>query len=83
MHLRVSALVVTLARTFQSEIHFAAGRQRVNAKSILGVLALGARKGKRLALVACGPDAARAARVLADLFESEDALCRDRDPMER
>jgi len=78
LHLRVAALVVTLTRQFQSEIHFTAGRRRVNAKSIVGMLELGAVRGRRLSLVAQGPDAERAIQVLAELFESKDVLCKER-----
>lgn len=75
LHLRVAALVVTTARQFQSEIAFVAGSRRVDTKSIFGVLRLGAVRGKRLTLVAHGPDAERAVQVLAELFESKGVLC--------
>lgn len=78
LHLRVAALVVTMARRYQSDIIFRAGRCRVDAKSILDMLRLGAVRGKRLALVAHGPDAERAAQVLGELFESEEALCKEK-----
>jgi phosphotransferase system HPr (HPr) family protein len=77
LHLRVAALVVMMARQFQSEISFAAGRRRVDAKSIFGLLRLGAVRGKRLSLIAHGPDAPRAVQVLAELFESKEILCKE------
>lgn len=77
LHLRVAALVVTMARKFQSDIRFCSGRLCVDAKSILGMLELAAVRGKRLSLVAHGPDAERAIHVLADLFETKELLCKD------
>lgn len=77
LHLRVAALVVTLARKFQSDIRFCSNRLCVDAKSILGMLQLAAVRGKRLSLVAYGPDAERAIQVLAELFETKDVLCKD------
>jgi len=76
MHLRVAALVVTMARNFQSGIQLCSNRLCVSAKSMLGMLELAAVRGKRLSLVARGADADRAVQVIADLFESKDVLCK-------
>ena len=77
LHLRVTAVVVTMARQFRSDIHFSVGRSRVDAKSILGMLGLGAVRGKPLILTARGSDADRAIRVLGDLFETPEVLCKE------
>ncbi len=77
LHLRVAAAVVIMARRFQSDIYFATARGRVEAKSILGMLGLGAVRGTSLALTARGRDADRAIRVLGNLFESPTVLCKD------
>jgi len=77
LHLRVAALVVTMARKFQSDIRFCSSRLCVSAKSILGMLELTAVRGKQLSLVARGPDAERAIQVLAELFETKDVFCKD------
>ncbi len=77
LHLRVVTAVVTMARRFQSDIYFATAQGRVDAKSILDMLGLGAVRGKSLALTARGQDADRAIQVLGDLFESPKVLCRD------
>lgn len=76
LHLRVAALVVTMAQKFQSDIRFCSNRLCVNAKSILGMLELAAVRGKRLSLVAHGPDAERAIQVLAELFDTKELLCK-------
>jgi len=77
LHLRVAALVVTMARKFQSDIRFCSSHVCVSAKSILGMLELGAVRGKRLSLVAHGPDAQRAVQVLSELFESKEVFCKE------
>lgn len=77
LHLRVAAVVVTMARQFDSQIRLISGRRRVDAKSIFGLLRLVAVRGKQLSLVAQGPDARRAVQVLSELFESEEVLCKE------
>lgn len=77
LHLRIVALVVAMARKFQSDVQFCSSRQCVSAKSILGMLELAAARGKRLSLVAHGPDAQRAVQVLAELFKSKEVLCKE------
>ena len=77
LHLRVAAAVVIMARRFQSDIYFATAQGRVDAKSVLGMLGLGAVRGTSLALTALGRDADRAIQVLGDLFESPEVLCKD------
>lgn len=77
LHLRVSARVVTMARQFESEIRLCSSRLCVNAKSILGMLELTGVRGQPLTLTASGLDAERAARVLAELFESKEVLCKE------
>ncbi len=77
VHLRVAAQVVRWAKQFESEIHGRYGRRRVDAKSIFGMLSLGAVRGQQLSLVARGPDAARAVQELAMLFQSKEMLCKE------
>ena len=77
LHLRVATAVVTMAKRFQSDIYFATARVRVEAKSILGMLGLGAVRGTSLVLTARGQDADQAIRVLGDLFETPDVLCKE------
>ena len=77
LHLRVASRVVMSARRFQSEISFVLRGHQTDAKSVFGILQLGAVRGKRLALVAQGPDAEHAIQVLAELFGSHDTLCQE------
>ncbi len=76
LHARAAAKLVTLASQFESEIHLARGAQRVNAKSIMGVMMLAAAQGARLELSTEGADAddamTRIEQLVQDRFgESE------------
>ncbi len=77
LHLRVATVVVIMARRYKSDIYIATVQGRVHAKTVLGVLGLGAVRGTSLALTARGRDADRAIQVLGDLFESPTVLCKD------
>jgi phosphotransferase system HPr (HPr) family protein len=65
LHARPAADFVRTAMRFQSAVRVAAGEREVDAKSLLSILALGARRGTLLRLRAEGPDAAEAVQSLA------------------
>ncbi len=67
LHARPARLLVQTAALFQSQILLQCGTQTVNAKSIVGVLRLGARCGSTIRLRAEGEDAEEAVRSIADL----------------
>ena len=67
LHARAAAKFVTLAGRFQSEILIGRNGQRVNAKSIMGIMMLAAAKGSQLQLSATGPDAEDALDALETL----------------
>jgi phosphocarrier protein len=69
LHARAAAQFVKTAGRFQAEITVEAGRQKVNAKSIMGLLMLAAAQGASLTLRATGEDGQAALRALADLVE--------------
>jgi phosphotransferase system HPr (HPr) family protein len=64
LHARPAGLFVRTAAGFKSRITVAAGEKRSDAKSILGVLALGAEGGTTLVLTAEGEDAGLAVAAL-------------------
>jgi phosphotransferase system HPr (HPr) family protein len=66
LHARPAADFVRAAMRFPAEIWLGAGEREVNAKSLLSILALGARRGTTLSLRAEGEDAAAAVQALAD-----------------
>jgi phosphocarrier protein HPr len=64
LHARPAAEFVRTAMRFGAEIVVAVGEREANAKSLLSVLALGAKGGTTLSLRAQGGDAADAVDVL-------------------
>jgi phosphotransferase system HPr (HPr) family protein len=66
LHARPAADFVRTAMGFAAEVQVAAGDREVNAKSLLSVLALGAKGGTELRLTASGEDAAAAIGALSD-----------------
>lgn len=67
LHARAAARFVHLAAQFSSKIHVSRGAQRVDGKSILGLLLLAAARGTTLHLSAEGDDAEAAIAALVDL----------------
>lgn len=70
MHLRPAQKFVQTVLKFQCEVHVQKEGQRVNAKSIMGLLTLAAGKGARITVVCVGDDAADAINAVRDLVES-------------
>lgn len=70
LHARAAAQFVKTAGRFQAEITVEVGRQRVNGKSIMGLLMLAAAQGTPLTLRATGGDGSAALQALADLVEA-------------
>lgn len=56
LHARAAAQLVQLASTFTSHIEIEKDKQRVNGKSIMGVMMLAAGKGSEITLHADGED---------------------------
>jgi phosphocarrier protein len=69
MHARPAALLVKTASSFKSQIHIEKDSERVNGKSIMGVITLGATYNTTLKIIAVGPDEAQAVDAIEKLFE--------------
>jgi phosphotransferase system HPr (HPr) family protein len=65
LHARPAASFVRTAMGFASDVQVATGEREVDAKSLLSVLALGAKGGTELRLTASGQDAAAALDALS------------------
>lgn len=65
LHARPAANFVRTAMRFSAKLSVGAGEKEVDAKSLLSVLSLGARRGTRIRLRAEGDDAAAAVEALA------------------
>ena len=70
MHLRPAKAFSQLALRFESEIEVVRDKLRVDAKSIINVLTLGAGPGVKLMLEARGDDAQEAIDALARFIEN-------------
>ncbi len=68
LHARASAKLSQAASQFQSEIFLERNGNRVNAKSIMGVMMLAASKGSTIRIEAAGPDEAEAMAALTALI---------------
>ena len=71
LHARPARLLVQTAAKFRSQIRLRQGEKTANAKSILGVLTLGAVLGDTITLHAEGEDAEEALKVLTDLVNQK------------
>jgi phosphocarrier protein len=67
LHARASAQFVRTAERFQAEVSVEVCGQRVNGKSIMGLLMLAASQGTVLTLRAAGTDGTAAVAALAEL----------------
>ena len=70
LHARASAKFVKLASSFQSEVKVTRDGVTVDARSIMGLLMLGAGQGSTLELTAEGPDAEAALDAVVALVEA-------------
>ena len=70
LHARPADLLVRTANQFGSTILIQKGSERVDCKSILSLLTLGAAQGTKLTLSADGADAEQAIDALSQLFDS-------------
>ncbi len=70
LHLRPAKLFVEMASTFRSRIEIIKDDMRIDGKSILSILTLGAAQGTQVSLEGTGPDSQTAVEALVALIES-------------
>lgn len=70
LHARPAALFVQIANKFDAEIVVSKGKEKVNGKSIMGIMMLEAGSGSKVTIVATGDDAEQAVRELETLLLS-------------
>lgn len=68
LHARASAMFVKTSSKFESDIFVIKGKNRVNGKSIMGLLMLAAGCGSSIKIEATGSDAAKAIEALEQLI---------------
>ena len=68
LHARAAAKFVSTAGQFTAEVHLSKGNQKINGKSIMGVMMLAASKGSFLTLATEGEDEQQAMDALTSLI---------------
>lgn len=71
IHARPAAIIAQTANKFESEITIIYDDAEVNAKSIMGVIAMGAGYNTQLTFRVEGSDESEAANTLEELFNSK------------
>ncbi|MFP4152861.1 MAG: HPr family phosphocarrier protein [Alkalispirochaeta sp.] len=69
IHARPAALIVQTASQFSSQIEFKNDHETINAKSIMGIITLGASYNSTITISADGEDEEQAVDRLVELFE--------------
>lgn len=71
IHARPAALLVQTANKYKSKIYIEKDNDRVNGKSIMGIITLGAGYNTNLKIIADGEDEQEALAALIHLFDSK------------
>jgi phosphocarrier protein len=71
VHLRPAAVLVQAAQEFSSNIYLEKGRDRINAKSVIGIIGLKATYGMELKIIAEGEDEEQAVQAIVSIFDSK------------
>jgi phosphocarrier protein HPr len=71
LHARPAALFVQIVSKYNSNVTVEKGTERINGKSIMGILTLGANKGTVLKIEVDGEDAENLLKELEDLFNKD------------
>ncbi|WP_026449214.1 dihydroxyacetone kinase phosphoryl donor subunit DhaM [Actinopolyspora mortivallis] len=69
LHARPAALLARTLTGVEAAVTVSCGQNSADARSVLGVMGLGARKGDRISLRATGPEAELALRRITELVE--------------
>lgn len=71
LHTRPATVIVKLLQGSKSEIHFTHKRLKINAKSILSLLMLAAKKNATITVTVNGEDAEETLHKLEEAFEAQ------------
>jgi phosphocarrier protein HPr len=71
LHTRPAAAIVKLLQPFKSSVSFTCRNETINARSIMSILMLAAKKNTQLTVTMEGEDAAIAMEKLTAAFEAE------------
>jgi phosphocarrier protein HPr len=71
MHARPAAMFVRIASRYRSEVWVEKEGEKINGKSIMGLMMLAAGQGSKLNICCEGPDADKAMEELEDLIQKK------------
>ena len=71
IHARPAAMIVRIASRYDGEIWITKEEERVNAKSIMGIMMLAAAKGTQLKFEASGSKLEKLKKEMTELFASK------------
>ena len=71
IHARPAAMLVQSAYRFAADIWFEKDSERINGKSIMGIITLGATYQSEVSIMAEGADEQQAVKALAELFDKK------------
>jgi phosphocarrier protein HPr len=69
LHLRAASALAQTAAKFSSQVMIGRGKDLINAKSVTGLMMLGAAQGTKLKVRAEGADARDALKAIQELFD--------------
>ena len=70
LHLRAASTLAETVGKFDAAVTIVHGKDQINARSVTGLIMLGAAKGKKLKIRAEGPDARAAVAAVRALFDN-------------
>jgi phosphocarrier protein HPr len=70
LHARPAAMFVKISSRYRAEVWVEKDGERVNGKSIMGLMMLAAGKGSKLTILAEGPDAEKAVAEIKNLVDT-------------
>lgn len=74
LHSRIAALFVKICSRYKSDIYIQKDDFQINAKSIMGVMALGASEGDVVNIIVSGSDEEKAVNEIEVFFENLEDL---------
>jgi len=70
LHLRAASSLAETVGKFDAAVSIVHGKDQINARSVTGLIMLGAAKGKKLKIKAEGPQAREAVAAVRALFDN-------------
>jgi phosphocarrier protein len=71
LHARPASMFVKIANKYEAEVTVKKGSEKVNGKSIMGIMTLAANQGSTIEIEASGPDAQKAVEELEKFLSSD------------